>query len=79
MAIGRPGLSRSRSVKAQQVSWMKSRMAMQMRNMSVLGMLVGLCGGGKCQLERFVQSCIGRERVANASGHGGNRNIKIIS
>lgn len=37
--IGRPGLSRSRSVNAQQVSWIISKTAMQTRNASVLAMV----------------------------------------
>lgn len=36
---GRPGLSRSTSVSAQQVSWMKSRIAMQVRKASDLAIL----------------------------------------
>lgn len=36
---GRPGLSRSSSVSAQQVSWMKRRIAMQVRKASALAIL----------------------------------------
>jgi len=39
ITTGRPGLSRSRRVSAQQVSWMKSRIAMQVRKASDLAIL----------------------------------------
>jgi hypothetical protein len=65
ITTGRPGLSRSTSVSAQQVSWMKRRIAMQVRKAFVLAILGVAVNIEKCVL-RFgmkERSCAAVEKL----------------
>lgn len=57
ITTGRPGLSRSSSVSAQQVSWMKRRMAMQVRKASDLAILGVAINIEKCDWDLEEESC----------------------